>query len=382
MKKNHELHREHHNNGRRVLQVLGGLGAGGIETWLVNVLKIINTEQVTWDFVVNTPSGGVYGKELTAMGSRIFVCGAHQLPPVFSRRLARILTANGPYDVVHVHLHFYSGLALRVAHRFGVPVRIAHSHLADSGGGRSYGGRMYESIGRHLIRRHATHRIAASSEAGRALFRGMDYSVLRCGIPLTPRIEPEMGLALRGELGIPKDAMVIGHVGRFDRQKNHEFLVRVAASAMHTDPRVWLLLIGSGELVSKVEEQLKELGIRSRSVLAGVRRDARILMRDVINVLVFPSLYEGLPIALLEAQAEALPIVASRSISPETIVIRELVHMLELQDSPEIWASKALSLMNAPRLISIKLAREIVRNGPFSLESSAASLSRLYGFVS
>jgi len=199
----------------RVLHVLGQLNRGGVETWLMNVLRSIDRSAFRMDFLVQRTEPGAYDDEARQLGSDVIPCPAPD-PLTFARNFRRVLRQRGPYDVVHSHVHAYSGWVLRLAAKEGVPVRIAHSHTDRSNveSERTLRRRAYRALMGHLIRRHATAGIGISEAATssfygqgwrrdprwRVLYYGMDFSRIR---------GPHDRAAIRAELGLPPDAMVI-----------------------------------------------------------------------------------------------------------------------------------------------------------------------------
>ena len=366
---------------KRVLHVLGGLDPGGIETWLVHSLRLVDRDRMRWDFAVNAREPGAYESEVRALGSRVFVCGDHRKPWLFTRRLSDVLCRHGPYDAVHSHVARYSGIVLWVARRHRVPIRIAHSHnLLPPGDSEQLARQVYLWIARWLIRRCATQCLAASEAAGTALFgEGMSYSVLRCGIELKHFLGPLDRGGTRRDLEIPGDSLVIGHVGRFEPQKNHEFLLEVAGIAMRREPRVHLLLVGKGRLHSRMERRACELGIRSRVVFAGLRGNVPQLMQDAMDVFVFPSVFEGLGLVVLEAQAAGLPTLISTNVPADAVVIPELVTRISAQASAEEWADAALRRLGEPRPMSPSDALARIATSPFAIERSIVALIEFYG---
>ena len=182
---------------------------------------------------------------------------------------------------------------------------------------------------------------------------------------------------VRGELGLAGRAAVIGHVGRFDRQKNHQFLLEVAAELHKRQPQVGWLLVGDGETRPAIERRARRLGLEGSVIFAGVREDVRRLMRNAMDGFLLPSLHEGLPLALLEAQAGGLPCLASSRISPEAVVVPGAVEFLPLEAGPAAWADRALSRISAGRR-PCGQARAQVEAAGFSIDQSLEALLAAY----
>ena len=209
---------------------------------------------------------------------------------------------------------------------------------------------LYIALMRRLIRKHATNGLACSREAAVALYgdhwqTDPRFSVVPNGIDLT-RFRASFGdVDVRKSLGIPPDAIVFGHVGRFDPQKNHHFLVRVIEQLIRREPRVYGLLVGEGQLQKEIEALVREAGIGSNLIFAGRRADVAQLMMDAMDVFLFPSQSEALPLALIEAQSAGLPCLISENITREVDCISALVARLSLEEGPHEWC-RSNSIMN------------------------------------
>ncbi len=364
----------------RILHAIGSLDPGGVETWLLNVLRNIDRDRFQFDFCTFGPQTGLHADEAERLGSKILRCPKVSNPWEFGGRFRRILREGG-YDVVHSHVHFFSGAILRWANAEGVPVRIAHSHTSQDDKPNTLARRYYRRVMRSWIYRYATHGLAASRVAAMELFgddwsRNKHFQVVHCGIDLRPFEEPVAGVEVREEFGIPADATVVGHVGRFVPAKNHGFFLDIAREIVKLRPDVHYLLVGDGPLRSEIEERAREMGFNGNMHFAGNRSDVPRLM-GAMNVFVFPSLWEGLPITLIEAQAAGLPCVLSERITDEATVLSGQSTRLPLSARSADWAAGALGALGRVRTKKDCAARMIARTD-FSVERSASFLSDLY----
>ena len=368
----------------RVLQIVGGMGRGGVETWLMHVLRRIDRERFQMDFLVHTAEPCAYDDEVRALGGRILPCLHPSRPWRYATNFGRIVAAYGPYDIVHSHVHHYSGYTLRLAQRAGTPIRIAHSHndASPQDISPSLLRSIYLITSRRWIRRFATIGLAASGKAAQALFgsgwqRSSLCRLLYYGIDLAPfRTQPDS--SARAVLRLSPDAFVIGHVGRFDEQKNHRFLLEVFRSVANADPSARFLLIGDGPLRPAIEQRVAELGLAERVVFAGLRGDVPRILLGAVNVFVMPSLHEGLPLAGLEAQAAGLPCVFADSITTELDVVPQLVTRLRLSQSGSTWARAVLAKRDQTPPITQHEALAVMEASPFDIRRSAAELAGLY----
>lgn len=368
----------------RVLHVVGGLDRGGIETFLMHVLRRRNSERLKMDFVVHQDRTGAYDDDVRSAGSRIFRCPFTSRPLQYSRELRRILNEQGPFDVVHSHVHRFDGYVLRVARAAGVPIRISHSHndtshFDDLAGvaRRIYLSQMKRSIDRNATLGFACSRLAAASLFGPDWEKDSRWKLLPYGIDLSAFREPVDRAAMRRELGVPEDALLAIHIGRFDPQKNHGFLIKIAAEIAKLEPNFRLLLLGKGDLQPSVEGQVRELGLENQVIFAGSRPDVpKCLLAS--DVFLMPSLHEGLPLAGLEAQAAGLPMVVADTVTPELALVPELVQFLSLKATPEEWAQATVSAAKDPRRVSREQALEIMEQSLCNIEKSVARLENFY----
>ncbi len=366
----------------RILHVVGGMRQAGTETWLINVLRLIDRDRFQMDFLTHSTDPTHYDDEIRSLGGRIIPCLSPNSPGSYSKNFARVMSDFGPYDIVHSHMHHFSGLALWLAARHDVPVRVAHSHLdtRSTDAQASIPRKFYTNIAAKAIQRSATQGLAASEPAAESLF-GRDWKndqrwrILHCGVDLQPFTAAADRAQVRNELGIPSNAFVIGHVGRFELQKNHAFLIDVIKESSRANPLVWGLLVGDGMLRSEIEAMAAQAGIGDRVVFAGVRADVPRVMLGAMDAFAFPSAFEGLGLAIVEAQAAGLPCVISNVVPREADVIGGLVRRLGLSDSSQAWAEAVLS---AKRVVSQEDALRTVEMSDFNVITSTQALCEFY----
>ena len=369
----------------RILHVLGQMERAGVETWLMHLLRIIDRDRYQMDFLVHIPEPGEYDSEVRALGSRIIACPHVGAPLTYARDFSRILRAYGPYDVVHSHVHQYSGLVLRLAKRAGVPVRIAHSHLdaSEFAARANLPRRAYLRLMGRWIARYTTDGLAASDQAAADLFgpaweADPRYRRLFCGIALDPFAQIHCSAAVRAEFSIPHDAFVVGHVGRFRKQKNHPFLLEIAAEAVKRAPDIRFLLVGEGESRRAMMARAARMGLADHVIFTGPRADVPRLMLGAMDAFLLPSLYEGLPLVLMEAQAAGLPCVFTDTISPEADIVPPLVHRRSLAASPSVWAETLLATQTAAPTVTRAAALAIAEATPFNVRTSWNLLEQVY----
>lgn len=369
----------------KVLQVVGSLARGGVETWLMHVLR--RTEQAHFhiDFLTMHDEPHAYDAEARALGSHILHCPGYQQPWRYARNFHRLLRMHGPYHIVHCHYQEYSGFVLWLARAAGVPVRIAHSH-SDTLALWVHASplrRLYRCLMQRWIARCATVRLAVSQRAADSLSGCAEaaragWRFFPCGVDLDAFAHPVAAPAVRAELGLPPDALVMGHIGRLVAPKNHRFLLEIAAHVVAAAPHARLLLAGDGPLRTDLEQQAAAMGLGEHVVFAGTRPDVARLLPGAVDVFVLPSCYEGLGLAGIEAQAAGLPCLFSEQVPPEATVVAPLVRRLSLAQPPAAWARAVLSLHAAGPLLSRAEALACVQQSGFDVQQSIKRLHALY----
>lgn len=369
----------------RILHIVGGMSQGGIETWLMHVLRHIDRDRFKMDFLVHTTEACAYDEEVIALGSRIIRCPHIHQPWIYSGQFKQILRDYGPYNIVHSHVHYFSGYVLRLAKQAGVPIRIAHSHndTSSAEAKAKWSRQLYLSLTRRWISKYATLGLGCSEKAagdlfGRAWKSDPRWQILYYGIDLTPFEEQIDPVSVRGELGIPDDAFVVGHVGRFEEQKNHLFLLEIAAEIVKREPKICLLLIGSGSLRPQIEQKAIDMGLTDHIIFAGNRPDVPRLMLGVMDVFMLPSLHEGLPVVGIEVQAAGLPFILSDLITEEVDIVKPLVQRISLCQPASVWADAVLAARNATSILTRAESRAILESSPFNIASSVKALTKTY----
>ncbi|MEM2057654.1 MAG: glycosyltransferase family 1 protein [Thermoproteota archaeon] len=352
----------------------------------MHVYRHIDRSRIQFDFAVHSPHPGHYDDEIRQLGGRIFVLPRPRFSglPGYWQALNGVLRREGPFTAVHSHVHFFSGIPLAAAHRAGVPVRIAHSHSTSDGGGGTSHRKVYRRWMRWLIFRHATHMLGCSRLACEALYgpkcwQEQRVRVVHNGIDLAPfKSLPNDKKALRVKVGLPEEGLLIGHIGRFDTPKNHRFLIEVFEVLAARLPDARLILVGDGPLRPEIQRLVTSKGLQDRVLFLGIRADVPEIMRS-LDLFLFPSLYEGFGLVLIEAQASGLPCVISDVIPEEADVVTPLVRRLSLYQPPSVWAEAVVEMQHHKgRMISPTQALELVSQSPFNICNSVRELEEVY----
>ncbi len=369
----------------RVLHVLKSLPLGGIETWLMHVLRRDAVSSFQHELLLMVEEPGTYEAEVRQLGVPI-----HKLPHKGSwmrwfARLGRFLKENGPFDIVHSHVAYAATAPIvAVAALAGVPSRIAHQHEARSAGADFRGARQ-RAIRRGamaLSKLAATRRIgiteAAIEEiAGKSWRRNKDCSVLLYGFDYSAFTGArERARKLRSLLELGPSDRAIGHVGRFEHVKNHEFLVKTFATVAKDDTAARLVMVGQGRREADIRKLVEKLGIAHLVRFAGATQDIAAHMA-MFDLFLLPSFSEGLGIVCVEAQAAGTRVLASDTVPPEAAVVPGGVEFLPLSAGAGAWAEQAIKLLTLPAPDHEKW-QHAVEQSAFGLDRCIRDLHAIY----
>lgn len=303
----------------RVCEFVGNMNGGGVEAVVMNYYRHVDRTKVQFDWVVTDSSTIVPKDEIESLGGRVFMVPAYTHLLGFQRSSCELFRAHPEWRIVHAHMNSLSVFPLKEATRVGIPVRIAHSH---STAGR---GEIVKNAAKAILRTQAnkypTHRFACSRFAGEWLFgRGEPFEIMYNAIDLGRFFfNAEARVRARASLGLVDGQFAIGHVGRFMPQKNHGFLIDVFERVAKRRSDAVLLCVGSGETESLVKSLVTKRGLSDRVRFLEQRDDVNELYQ-AFDAFVLPSLYEGLCLVGVEAQAAGLPCVLSDRITREVDV--------------------------------------------------------------
>lgn len=357
----------------RLLYAMGGpMVRAGAETMVLRyVRELVKTETFEISILVHADEdeNGDYDEEINSLGIPIYkVPRRGSVPLSYYRHLQRFFLQH-TFDIVHCHMDVACGVFLSAAKKANVPVRIAHSHLTTyqaTNPIKKFAG----FLSKKKIPKVSTNRFACSKKAGDWLFDGLTYNVVKNALDLDEyRIDENLN-ELRDKFNIDKDDLIIGHVGRFSIQKNHEYLLEICSKITL---RKWkLILVGVGPLMDDIIEKTNRLGINENVIFLGLSNEIPKLM-NLFDVLVMPSLFEGLPITGIEAQAAGTPCLFSDRITPE-ICFTKNAYMYPLEDK-DIWIS---TLSNKKFEKNIDEAQKELEKRGYSVKKEAAKLCKLY----
>ena len=357
----------------RVLQVFGGLNMGGSETMVMNYFRHIDRTQVVFDFVSHLPNKGFYEDEILSLGGKIFHLERYNGINTINyiKQWKELFKEHPEYSIVHVHNFKVAVFVNYAAKISGVKTRIVHSHSASSGNKniRNLGFQFLKP----LVSLNSTHLFACGSDAGKYLFGKKSFTVMPNAIDVDIfRFNTDVRHKVRNELNLSEDDFAMINVGRLTIQKNQKFLLDVFIRLVSEHPNFKLFIVGKGERKDELNDYVVSNNLQNNVFLLGARNDINLLLQGC-DAFLFPSLWEGLPVTLVEAQAAGLQILVSSNITKE-VKITDLAQYIALDI--DVWCENILKMTNS------KKNREeynlIVQNSSYNIFEQVKILQSFY----
>ena len=355
----------------RVLHVLGSLNAGGAESRVMDIYRHINRNEVQFDFAIHTSKKSFFTEEVLELGARIFILpkfkGLNYLE--YKTAWKSLLKNNRDITIIHGHMTTTAFIYLNIAKKMGIKKRIAHARNSNKD---SYVKKLLSKLARF----YATDLFAVSKEAAVSEF---GPKLLKQKVRILPNLiaytkysfSSELRHSMRLELGI-LDQSVIIHIGRFHKQKNHIFLIKLFSEYLKINPTAILIMVGDGDLLDEIKQKCRNLGIIEQTIFLSNRSDIAGLL-SASDCMVFPSLYEGLPGSLLEAQINNLPVITSDNVTKE-VIISDRIAYINLAADEKKWINKIEYYLKLKR---VPVKSKII-NQRFSVTSSIKHIEKLY----
>ncbi|HUS83738.1 MAG TPA: glycosyltransferase family 4 protein [Anaerolineales bacterium] len=360
----------------RIAHVVGGLGLGGIEKLLVEILGYLQEWGYESDIISLQTGSQHYTDIVKNLGCRVIPCPKSMNPLMMARRLRRTFEINGPYDIAHSHIYFLSGLVMRQAKKAGVPSRIAHMHPLVDVRSQTPLRKFYKSIMIGMLRKYAT-RIITPTESVRETYKkmlGTDpamMDVVYSAVRLDRFAESVNPSQVRSRLGLPGSGTIALYVGRFVPHKNHAQLLRVAPQLPDTH---FVLAGAAGPTLDYIRKQAAAMG--NVSVLPDV--DDLVGLMKSSDLFVFPSLNEGFGIVAIEACAAGLPVIAADLPSVREVIPPSHRALMFRPDS-DAELLESLNKIRGDDQLREKLVRDAGEwTGRFSVEESTRKLHQIY----
>lgn len=330
----------------RILEVMGeGIAHGGEEAFINNLILNMNMEGLTIDWLTPyTCYNSLYENNLKSKGGKVFELGLSYTPGKNRWHLTEPLNnffAEHHYDVVHIHSGSISALALisGAAYKHGVKKIIVHSHLGSNGSLKS---RLIRTMYSPSLQKYPTVYLACSREAAEAKFSkkivNSKVQLINNGIDLSMyKQNDEIREKIRKALGIPQNSRVIGHVGRFSPEKNHQHILRCFEKTLQKEPNCRLMLLGDGELHEAIKQMAKDMSIEDKVCFVGYVDNVSDYYK-AMDLFILPSFYEGFSIALIEAQATGLPCFISDQMDAKSAIYPNVYKLSIGEGSETVWA--------------------------------------------
>ena len=364
----------------KVLQIVGSLRSGGLETVAMNFIRYADKEKYEIHFLTFQDEKEYYDDEVIRLNGKIIKISSPQNGICkFIKSLNKILRENGPYDVVHSHTFYNSGITLLIAKFNKVPIRIAHIHTKKEKRKIKNTKKIYNLIMRILINLCSNKKCACSFEAGCAafgkkIFKAKGLVIKNCIDIDKYKFNIDFRKEKREELNILNDDILIGNIGRLEDVKNQKFLIEMIKKIKSSKYK--LAIVGEGTLYNELSKMIEEEKLNKRVFLLGNRKDVNELLSS-FDVFVLPSKYEGFSIALLEAQANGLQCFASKGRVPQEVKILENFMFVNLDKGTEIWKESIIEKTNCKR---IENATNILKSENYDISNFKNYISILYEY--
>lgn len=324
----------------RIAQIIGKWVGGGVEAVVMNYYRNIDHKKIQFDFICDNDSTNIPYEEIESLGGQVILVPPYQKVFSYQKKLKKVLKENN-YKIVHSHINALSVFPLRAAQKVGVNVRIAHSHSTTNK--KEWKKNLIKIVLRPFSKIYATDYFACTEHAGRWMFGNKAFNeekvfVMNNAIDLDKfKYDENIRILKRKELGIDDNTLVIGHIGRFVQQKNHDFLIDIFNEIHKENKNSILLLAGQGPLVNKIKEKVKLLSLTDSIIFLGQREDVSELYQ-AFDVFLLPSLYEGLGVVLIEAQCAGCYCIASNEV-PKIAKVTNNLEFLPLNNNENEWCN-------------------------------------------
>lgn len=325
-------------NKIHVAQIIGRVAEGGVEKMVTNLYQHIDHSKVVFDFFVENTSLVVNEEEINKFGGRVIIIPSIKKFFKFNKCLKKNFKENN-YDIVHSNMNTLNVFSLRIAKKCGIKIRISHSHSTSHR--KEFIRHVLKQLLRPFSKVYATHYIGCSTLAGKWLFGKKAFNngkveIISNAINLSQfAFDEKPRLDIRKQLGIPNNSKVVGHIGRFCKQKNQEYLVNVFSELHKINSNVFLLMIGSGEDKDCIESIVKNKNLSNVIFTGPVSNPSDYY--NAMDCFALTSIYEGLPVVGVEAQANRLKCFFSMNVTKECLLLDE-TERLPLKIEPSVWA--------------------------------------------
>lgn len=358
----------------RILHVTVGMDRGGIENFLMNIYRKVDRKKIQFDFLIHLEEEQAFEREILELGGKIYRTPAlGKVGPFKYQKALNNFFKEHDYKIVHSHYNAVNGVILNEAKKCGIKNRISHSHTSYP----KY--RLFEKLykeyySKFLLKFVATKKYACSKKAGQWLYKS-NFEVINNGIDTKEySYKFEERLKVRNELKIAEEKIVIGHIGRFVDEKNHRFLIEIFKKLYKKNKNYSLIMIGDGVLKKEIEENLSlDKELFKNVYFLGIREDVKNLLQGM-DIMIFPSKFEGLPVALVEAQGSGLKCFVSKNVSEEIDLGCNLVTFIGLDKPVDEWVEIIEKNIEYKRRDTV----EYIKKAGYDVSDNANYLEKMY----
>lgn len=360
----------------RIAQIIGKWLGGGVEAVVMNYYRNIDRTKIQFDFICDEDSTNIPYEEIEKLGGKVILIPPYQKVFKYHRELKKVLK-DGNYKIVHSHINTLSVFSLFAAKCAGVPVRIAHSHSTTNK--KEWKKNIVKVTLRPFTKLVATDYMACTEHAGRWMFGNKAFDtgkiyILNNAIDLDKfKYNEKLRKKIRKELKISDSTVVIGHIGRFVTQKNHTQLIDIFNEYHKNNNNSVLMLVGQGPLMEEIKEKVNNLGLKGCVIFLG-QKDNVNEYYNAMDLFLFPSLYEGLGMVVVEAQVNGLPCVVSDEV-PKIVKITDRITFMDLNNSSEIWLKGIIKLLKRNDRKNVKFKNEITN---YNINEEAKQFEQKY----
>lgn len=353
--------------------VVHEMNRGGIENFIMNLYRTIDKTKIQFDFVEHTEKKCAFDDDISALGGKIYHCPDYRVinHSAYSKWWSSFFCNHPEYKMIHSHLDSCANIHLRIAKKYG-RITIAHSHSSSEGFGIRA---IVKSILKINFNHCCSYKFACSEEAAKWLYKNKqnEAEIIKNGIDADKyTFNSNVRAEYRKKLNIPESEIVLGHIGRIDKNKNHAFIIDVLKALNDLGLNATFVSAGKGDELDNIKQKAKQSGIENKVIFLGLRKDVPNVLQ-AFDIFIMPSMYEGLPVSAIEAQAAGLKCLLSDVITAETNVTG-LVAFMSLNDSALSWAKTIQSMLPYERTDTSAQ----IRNAGYDIQAAADYLTNFY----